>query len=366
VSEGPKQGSTERVPAAKRGRWWLPWAAWLVAVLALATVNSSRRILIGRMELPSAQIFAMSLGALLGLTLVMAWLWLGWRVGARRLGIELAPSSLDRRPVRFVLVGLLGLVLSSWVYARFIEPRWVVVQSVPLGLVPIPGVSPEPVRLVVLSDLHVDSDREPWLSLPAKVNALEPDLIVLLGDLLSSPTALPVLRRTLSELRASTAKLAVRGNWEVWYWSQLPLLEDTGFQWLDRELETVEIRSQTVHVLGWDYRDDDDGRLAEQRLAELPVPDWRIFAYHTPDLIPEVPSADLALAGHTHGGQVALPGYGAFVTLSKYGKRFERGAVRVGDTWAYVNPGIGVEPAIPLRFLVRPEITLVELGTKQR
>ena len=52
---------------------------------------------------------------------------------------------------------------------------------------------------------------------------------------------------------------------------------------------------------------------------------------------------DLYCAGHIHGGQIALPFYGALVTLSKYGKRFEAGLYRVGETWLYVNRGIGME-----------------------
>ena len=58
----------------------------------------------------------------------------------------------------------------------------------------------------------------------------------------------------------------------------------------------------------------------------------------------------------------SIPFFGALVTLSRYGKRFERGLYRVGDTHLYVNPGIGVEPMVPLRIGVRPEVTLFVLG----
>ena len=88
--------------------------------------------------------------------------------------------------------------------------------------------------------------------------------------------------------------------------------------------------------------------------------------HHTPDLVEQVPSAALYLAGHTHGGQVSLPGFGALVTLSRYGKRFERGMSRVGATTVYVTPGIGVEPIVPVRFGVRPEVSLLLLGEAPR
>jgi len=72
---------------------------------------------------------------------------------------------------------------------------------------------------------------------------------------------------------------------------------------------------------------------------------------------------DLYCAGHTHGGQVALPFYGALVTFSKYGKRFETGLYRVGETRLYVSRGIGMEGGkIPrVRFCSRPEVTVIEI-----
>jgi predicted MPP superfamily phosphohydrolase len=72
---------------------------------------------------------------------------------------------------------------------------------------------------------------------------------------------------------------------------------------------------------------------------------------------------DPYLAGHTHGGQVALPFYGALATLSAFGKEFESGLHRVADTWEYTNRGIGMEggAAPRMRFAARPEVTVIEV-----
>ncbi len=69
------------------------------------------------------------------------------------------------------------------------------------------------------------------------------------------------------------------------------------------------------------------------------------------------------LAGHTHGGQIALPFYGALMTLSRYGKRFEGGLYQVGPTPLHVRRGIGMEGGwVPrVRFCARPEMTVLEL-----
>ena len=74
-------------------------------------------------------------------------------------------------------------------------------------------------------------------------------------------------------------------------------------------------------------------------------------------------NVDLYLCGHTHGGQIAMPFYGALITMSKFGKKYEAGMYTVGDTILYVNRGIGMDggPAPRVRFLARPEITVFEI-----
>jgi hypothetical protein len=73
---------------------------------------------------------------------------------------------------------------------------------------------------------------------------------------------------------------------------------------------------------------------------------------------------DLYCAGHTHGGQVALPLYGALITFSKYGKKYEAGLYREGETWLYVNRGIGMEGGSTprVRFWAPPEVTVIEVS----
>ena len=97
----------------------------------------------------------------------------------------------------------------------------------------------------------------------------------------------------------------------------------------------------------------------------LPKEGLRILLYHSPDLLPEAAAAGFHLypTGHTHGGQIRLPFYGALVTPSEYGKRYEMGPYREGSTLAYVCRGIGMEGwLVPrMRFLCPPEIVLYEI-----
>jgi predicted MPP superfamily phosphohydrolase len=90
-----------------------------------------------------------------------------------------------------------------------------------------------------------------------------------------------------------------------------------------------------------------------------------VLLYHAPDLMPEAADygLDLYLCGHTHGGQVRLPIFGAILTSSQYGKKYEMGLYESGRTHMYVSRGVGLEglSAPRIRFLAPPEITLVTL-----
>jgi predicted MPP superfamily phosphohydrolase len=105
-------------------------------------------------------------------------------------------------------------------------------------------------------------------------------------------------------------------------------------------------------------------------LKSIPSEGLAVALYHTPypDVIPPALATrvDLMCSGHVHGGQVALPFYGALLTLSDFGKRFERGLYPTADGFGfplYVSRGIGMEGGdMPrVRFCSRPEVALIEL-----
>jgi predicted MPP superfamily phosphohydrolase len=109
------------------------------------------------------------------------------------------------------------------------------------------------------------------------------------------------------------------------------------------------------------------------RLLSVPTPSpadsYRVLLYHSPDLAPVAPEAqvDLYLCGHTHGGQVRLPFFGAVATSSAFGKRYEMGLYQNGRMRLYVSRGVGLEGmgAPRVRFLCPPEITLITLTPKE-
>lgn len=262
---------------------------------------------------------------------------------------------------------LLGVVASGALcaaYAWLVEPYW---PQVTHARVVSPRLPPgtAPIRVVLLSDLH--SDPKPRLEerLPDLVAAQHPDLIVYTGDSINSVGALPVFKNCMTRLAQVAPTFAVRGNWDAWYWHDVPLFEGTGVRELDGDSVSVDVRGTTVWIGGVAVGHEDRAPAA---LAGMPGTSPALFLYHYPypDVLPEAERGriDLQVGGHTHGGQVALPFYGAIVTLSRYGKQYEAGLYQVGTSHLYVNRGIGLEGGIAprVRFFARPEITVVELA----
>jgi predicted MPP superfamily phosphohydrolase len=266
------------------------------------------------------------------------------------------------------------------VYGFWIEP-------LSLGLTRQQLISPKlapgrPLRLLHLGDLHAEialTARE--AKLRQMLVDLSPDLILFSGDFinlsyLDDPRAQAAARAVLAELHAPLGVFAVSGSPAVDLPTLVPqvLAGLDNVRWLQDELVTLTHEGRAIDIVGLTCTHKpylDGPRLREILAAAHPgqLPSERPFTillYHTPDLAPEAAEAgvDLQLSGHTHGGQVRLPFYGALYAGSLYGKSFESGRIQQDGLTLYVSRGIGMEGkgAPRVRFLTRPEIILWELS----
>ncbi len=251
------------------------------------------------------------------------------------------------------LVGIAGLL-----YSYFIEPYWIDVNVVTIPTTRVAG----PLRVVQISDLHCDRTARNEERAVRIINGLEPDIIVATGDFLNHASALPRLREMLGRLEAPLGKFAVTGNLDIRRWSDLDLFEGTGFHLLEGETVIVTREADVIGIFGRGFVLSD---AAGTPAGDFPADRFDLFLFHSPDLVEDVSGrgVDLYLCGHTHGGQVALPWYGALITFSKFGKKYESGLYQVGDTTLYVNRGLGMEPrpAPQVRFFARPEIAVFDI-----
>jgi uncharacterized protein len=247
-------------------------------------------------------------------------------------------------------------------YGYFIEPYWIEVTSVDIETEKLQNVS---LRIVQISDTHCDLKIRNEHKLAEIINPLDPDLIVFTGDAINEREALQNFRTMMRGLKAKIGKYAVHGIWDD-NQEHSPLFVDTGFQPLRKEILGLSKDGERFRLAGFSFSFADEARRA---VLDLGPNQYTIFLHHHPDLIEDLSDlhVDLYLSGHTHGGQVALPLYGALMTLSKFGKKYEAGRYIVGRTTLYVNRGIGMEGgyAPRVRFLARPEITVLNIRPKR-
>lgn len=273
-------------------------------------------------------------------------------------------SLVKRRPARMgwpsrVLFAIAALGLAIMAYGHWIEPRRVEVLTVQLAAPELAGA--QSLRIVQISDVHSPSNLCLQRRVPDLVAGLDPDLIVFTGDAINDERALPDVRALFSALAAIAPTYLVRGNRD----QQLPpeaLTGSTGAVEVTGEPRELDVGGVRVVLVGASHRGD--WMRVRAQLRRQSDDAYVIYLAHSPDVADDVSGwgADLCLAGHTHGGQVALPFYGAVWTGSRHGKRFEHGLYDVAGMPLYINRGIGFEALLPkLRIGARPEITLLHV-----
>jgi len=262
---------------------------------------------------------------------------------------------------RAVVLSVAAAGLACIAYGCWVEPNRIEVSRLRMETSKLPADA-KGIRVVHVSDLHTESTPRLETIVAGLVKRERPDLIVFTGDALNDRRGLTIFRVCMRRLAKIAPTFAVRGNWDLHAWRDLKLFEGTGVVELDGQARKLSIRGQDLWIAGAAWLNE--GHI-ERALAEVPDGALSIFAYHAPGGIYRIAkgNADLCLVGHTHGGQVRLPWYGALVTLARYGKRFEAGPYRVENTWLYVNRGVGMQGGLTprVRFLCRPEIAVFEL-----
>ncbi len=281
-------------------------------------------------------------------------------------------------------------------YASVIERNWFALKQETVPVLP-PGAGP--LRVLHVSDLHLTPGRHRLMAFVRSLAALNPDLVVNTGDSIAAPDALGPLLDALgplldkpgafvygsNDLYSPKPKNPARYLWRTSageheeYEPDLPW-EKLGGElaaagWLDLNNQRGRLSASGLDIalagVHDPHADKDRYDLvagpadpaADLRLGRLHAPEPRVLAQFAQD------GYDLLVSGHTHGGQLRVPGYGALVTNCG----IDRGRVRGlsmhpqvspdnGKTaWLHVSGGLGTSPWAPVRFACRPEATLLTL-----
>ncbi len=277
------------------------------------------------------------------------------------------PLALLPLPLSFILEAFGTLLV---VYGFWIEPHRLTLTR--QQLVSDKLAASPPLRIMHLGDLYIERVTDRERQLVEMVKAEKPDLILFSGDFLNlsnvdDPVAWEHARSILCNISAPLGVYAVSGSPPVDKPEVVShLLEGTPIRWLQDEKVRIDYKGHFVDVVGLTctHNPDEDAPRLAQILDDGPDP-FTILVYHTPDLAPNAAEmgVDLQLSGHTHGGQVCLPFWGALYTASLYGKRFEAGRRQVDKLTLYVTRGIGLEGqgAPRVRFLCPPEVIMWEI-----
>jgi len=276
---------------------------------------------------------------------------------------RLAPARLPRfaagaqSPGAFVSAAVTLTLIVAALWARLVEPRWLRVEHLTLPMAQVH----QPIRLVLISDLHSDARFDLDAEVAATVNDLHADIVLYAGDTLNASSRLNSARQSLTAMRATTGKFAVRGNWDAWFWSELDLFGGTGFEEITSGWRTITVKGTSIHLGGHEWVD----AWAPRRVVGQPpaAEGITILLYHAHDYLEAAAAAhvDLYLCGDTHAGQIRLPFYGALFAVGRFGRKYDYGLFEIGKTHGYVSAGLGVERGFPYRFMARPAITVIEL-----
>ncbi len=218
-----------------------------------------------------------------------------------------------------------------------------------------------------LTDLHLDSHAVATRHLTDLVDGLEVDLLVLTGDYrfrISGPFAhvLAPLAAVLAGVRARDGVYGILGNHDTV--DMVEPFERLGVTMLANQTVTLRRGDDRLHVVGLDdvhYYYTDQAVMA---LRDAP-PGFKIALIHSPEMVPQAAAAGMSLylAGHTHGGQICLPGGWPIIAHMAAPRRYASGVWREGEMTGYTSTGAGTS-GLPVRFNSRSEVALITLRRK--
>lgn len=267
---------------------------------------------------------------------------------------------------RSMAVSLAGASVASLAYMTLIEPRRPQLTQITYLLPSLPAAL-DGLRIGQISDSHLGqlhtADNLAWAI--AQMQREQPELLVLTGDLVATHQAIAQLPDFVRGLSAPLGVYAVAGNHD--YWEGLAevrqALDQIGIPLLMNEHCRLRWKGADLWLAGiddlWEGRPD-----VAAALAGVPPGAFTVLLAHVPDIADESATHHIALqlSGHTHGGHLRLPLIGPF-SLPRHGLRYAMGHYTVGTMALYVSRGLG---GAPLRFLCRPEATIITLRCSER
>jgi predicted MPP superfamily phosphohydrolase len=269
-------------------------------------------------------------------------------------------------------VGALLLPAPVGFYATHIEPNWLRVDHLEVALA-ADRAGEHPVTIGVLADLQTNDVGPHEREAVDELMAAAPDVILIPGDLFHGndreyARELDAMRELLGRLHAPHGVFMVQGDAETEPWLS-KMLEGTDISMLDDDVVDLTVEDRRLRIGGHTLQPGHAGADAvREELLATPDPEVvTVLVAHRPDTVMHLPDrsrVDLTVAGHTHGGQIVVPGIGPLVTLSEVPRDIARGGLHgYRGNQIYVSPGVGIErgDAPQVRLFNRPAVAILTL-----
>lgn len=254
-----------------------------------------------------------------------------------------------------LFLALAGIIAGA--YSMFVEPYSLEVTHVEI---PIKGLTSK-IRIAQISDLHSDGQERLEGKIAPEIRKEHPDLIFYTGDSINSLRGFKNFYRCIKSVEEIAPLISIKGDWDFDPDLESPVERAGLIKAGEGPAREFTIRGAKICVL---CVSSGESAIETLKLAPKNMP--LIVLTHGPDSDAvqdyKTRGIDLICCGHTHGGQIALPFYGALITQSKTKRQFASGLHKILDTWIYTNRGIGMEGHFPrVRFCAKPEITIFDL-----
>ncbi len=277
--------------------------------------------------------------------------------------------------ILWVLVG--ALIWRAWYELRaYRVTHYMVTLRKPLS---------RSLKILHLSDLHFGGPCRPLERFFDRLATDHYDFIFITGDILDYPEGIPYCADNLKKLRAKEGMYAVFGNHDYYIYDLYDLLfhnfpgqtrpkrlqpthqlrtvlEEIGIKVINNETSYVHSRDHEILIHGLD--DATTGRAnVRKAMMNFDPAKINILLTHNIDVFLDIgrDEIDLSFSGHTHGGQIFIPGLGAIYTHTRLGRPYAQGIKKLKGAVCCVSRGLGCGRWVPIRLLCRPEAVVVNV-----
>ena len=263
-----------------------------------------------------------------------------------------------------ILIALAGIAYSTLIERKLLIKKYINIKKSNILLT-------EKVKIAHFTDVHLGPfyKLNDLKRLVKKINSIDADIVVFTGDLVDSMKRYiddGEADKILATIKAKIGKFAVYGNHDSYpgnRYTYAKILKEAGFTLLRNEHTKIKINNKILNLMGLD--DFFQGKYdIEKTTIDIDKNDFNLLMLHEPDLAEKFIDypIDLAIAGHSHGGQIYIPLYGTIVNTG-LAESHDRGLYKLGKNKnlpLYVNSGIG-STGLPVRFCCIPNITIIEI-----